>query len=164
LVELHGGRLDARSDGIGKGSEFIVYLPASNSQLPPDAIPPDTPHRQINIKRILIADDNHAAVDTLARLLELDGHRIAKAYNGEQALSVVESFHPEIILLDIGMPKIDGYEVAQRIRAKSWGPDVKIIGMSGWAQEKDHRAHAGVLDHYLIKPVNSEAIAKLLAD
>ena len=164
LVEMHGGRIEARSDGVGKGSEFVVYLPASHAESRPDADSSDTQQRQIDSKRILIADDNFAAVDTLAMLLELDGHQLVKAYDGEQALRAAESFRPEIVLLDIGMPKVDGYEVAQKIRATAWGGNTKIIAMSGWAQEKDHSARGDRFDHYLIKPVNSETIAKLLAE
>lgn len=116
-------------------------------------------------KRILVADDNRAGTDSMAMLLELDGHQTANAYDGVEALTIAESLRPEIILLDIGMPRLNGYEVAQRLRAEAWGKNIVIIAMSGWGQEKDQqRSRASGFDRHLIKPVNPEDLAKLIAE
>lgn len=190
LVEMHGGRIEARSEGVGKGSEFIVRLPVVPSgewrvasegkegasgqwrvASPENFGTNHSPLATSSLatvargKRILIVDDNHASADTLAMLLEFDGHKIVKAYDGEQALALAETFQPEIILLDIGMPKLNGYEVARSLRAKPWGRSMIIIAMSGWGQEKDQqRARDSGFDHHLIKPVNLENLAKLLGE
>jgi CheY-like chemotaxis protein len=161
---MHGGRIEVQSEGLGKGSNFIVHIPMLNTESTAQAAPGVALHRRVAGKRILVVDDNHAAADTLAMLLEFDGHRIATAYDGEQALIAAESFYPEIILLDIGMPKLDGYEVAQRIRAEPWGRNTKIIAMSGWAQEKDQqRGREAGFDYHLAKPVDPHELKKLTA-
>ena len=164
LVEMHGGRIEAQSEGLGKGSNFIINLPVSSTESAAQAAPAQAPQKPVDGKRILVADDNHAAADTLAMLLECDGHRIATVYDGEQALIAAESFCPEIIMLDIGMPKLDGYEIAQCIRAEPWGRNIKIIAMSGWAQEKDRqRGREAGFDHHLAKPVDPAELKELIA-
>ncbi len=164
LVEMHGGRIEAKSDGIGQGSEFIVYLPIISAEAPAQVLSDAGMQTKVTGKRILIADDNRAGTDSLAMLLEFDGHQSARAYDGVEALKIAESLRPEIILLDIGMPGLNGYEVAQRLRAEAWGKNMVIIAMSGWGQEKDQqRWRERGIDHHLIKPVNPQELAKLIA-
>jgi CheY-like chemotaxis protein len=112
---------------------------------------------------VLIADDNRDAADSLAMLLRLDGHEVFVAHDGETALRLFEESQPQVALLDIGMPELDGYEVARRIRAKPAGKSVLLIAITGWGQEKDRRksVEAG-FDHHVTKPVEPEAVLKLI--
>lgn len=164
LVQMHGGRIEARSEGVGKGSEFVVYLPVVVTQ-PVRAAAAEGARLGAGAgRRILIADDNRASTDSMAMLLEFDGHEVVKAYNGAEALSLAETFRPEVVLLDIGMPKLNGHEVAQRLRATAWGKTIVLVAMSGWGQEQDQqRSRDSGFDHHLIKPVHPAELARLLA-
>jgi len=165
LVELHGGSVEARSDGRGHGSEFVVRLPvAVNVRLPAPAVPaagdatPDVLKR-----RVLIVDDNRDSADSLAMLLRIMGHEVATAYDGEQAIATAAASRPEVVLLDIGMPKVNGYDTCSRIRREPWGADMLLVALTGWGQEDDRRrtAEAGFNQH-MVKPVDAGALLKLL--
>lgn len=164
LVALHGGRLEARSDGAGKGSEFIVRLPAeaSAAEIPAAETLPAAATASPGLK-ILVVDDNRDAADACAMLLELSGHHVQTAYTGLRGLELAESFHPHVLLLDIGLPDLNGYELAAQIRSASWGRGIILIAVTGWGQEEDRRrAFEAGCDHHLTKPVSVEAVESLL--
>ncbi len=169
LVELHGGSIDAESAGPGQGSRFIVRLPCATQALPvvtpPGLLPgPDTGEpAPAACQRILIVDDNLDAAQSLAMLLELDGHDIAMAHDGQHALETAKSFAPQTILLDIGLPVMNGYEVARRLRAQPWGREIRLIAVTGWGQERDRQqAMAAGFDHHLTKPLDPGRLSELL--
>jgi PAS domain S-box-containing protein len=166
LVSLHGGTIEARSAGVGCGSEFLVRLPR-RSVAPPDPQPgpgavwPDARRS----RSVLIADDNRDAAQSLALLLELDGHEVAVASDGQEALNLITTRLPDIALLDIGMPKLDGYEVARRVRAGVSRKDIVLVAVTGWGQEDDKsRAREAGFDLHLTKPVEPERILALLRE
>jgi PAS domain S-box-containing protein len=162
LVELHGGTIEARSAGIGCGSEFIVRLPAPPRV--PEMLDPHQPRRPVKHgRRILIVDDYPNAAESLARWLSRSGNDVQIALDGAQAVERAAQFRPEIVLLDLGMPKLNGYEVARCLRQQPRGEDVLIVALTGWGQEEDRRRtrEAG-FDAHLIKPVKHDEIAALL--
>jgi PAS domain S-box-containing protein len=163
LVTLHGGTVEAHSDGAGRGSEFTVTLPVGEltSEIPPlDGM--DAPASHVGI-RILVVDDNRDAADTCAALLELSGHHVQTAYTGQRALELAETFRPHAMLLDIGLPDLNGYQLAQHIRETGWGQNTLLIAITGWGQSEDRRrAHEAGFDHHLAKPVAPEAIEAVL--
>lgn len=166
LVEMHQGSITALSAGLGHGSEFVIRLPVlTEARLtPPD--PAVLTPRSLNLQeRILVVDDNQDAAFSLARLLEINGADTRIAHDGLEALAVAEDFRPHVLLLDIGMPKLNGYDVCERIRATTWGKEVLIIAVSGWGQEQDRSRsrHAG-FDHHMVKPVNFEALTQVLLE
>jgi PAS domain S-box-containing protein len=166
LVELHGGTVEARSAGIGMGSEFIVRLPVANVPLArePEAPPSRTTATSAQKRRILVVDDNRDAADSLALMLKVVGHETRTAYDGLEATQAAAAILPEVILLDIGLPKMNGYEVAKHIRQQSWGSGIALIALTGWGQEEDkRRAFEAGFDHHLTKPVQAVALEKLLA-
>jgi PAS domain S-box-containing protein len=164
LVEMHGGSVSARSEGLGRGSEFSVRLPLrAESRHPVSAsleLPPVPPVPQ---QRILIVDDNVDAAESLALLLQLEGHEVQVAHEGKAALALVEKHLPDLAFLDIGMPGMDGYELAQRIRRQPQFQKMFLVALTGWGQEEDRRRtrEAG-FDHHLVKPVEPEALRQLL--
>jgi signal transduction histidine kinase/ActR/RegA family two-component response regulator len=163
LIELHGGRVTVHSAGIGKGSEFAVHLPL---QTPPAAINPEDQADVVSIvpRRVLIVDDNNDSADTLAMLLQLQGHDVAVAYNGHKAIEKAREFRPELILLDIGLPGMSGYEVAPALRAVHGVAGATIIAMTGYGQESDRlRTQAAGFDHHLVKPVDPHELARMMA-
>jgi PAS domain S-box-containing protein len=167
LVELHGGTVEARSEGVGRGSEFTVRLPILVEQ--PSPRPPREPAgdggTMVPARRILIVDDNRDSADSLAMLLELTGHEVHTAYDGAEGVETAERVRPEVVLLDIGMPKLNGYDACRRIRDQACGKDTLLIAMTGWGQDEDRRRteEAG-FDAHLVKPVDPEALMKLLAE
>ncbi len=166
LLELHGGTIEARSAGVGRGSEFIVRVPVGDDGLTVDALlaPGASLAPASDVVKVLIADDNRDAADSLAILLRGDGHEIRKAYDGAAALETAQEFRPDVALLDIGMPGLDGYEVAQRIREEPWGQGVTLVALTGWGQAQDkERAMAAGFDHHVTKPVEPERLQALLA-
>jgi two-component system, sensor histidine kinase len=162
LVEMHGGRVEARSDGHGTGSQFIVELPVigsvaveAESRAASPAFPP---------RRILVVDDNHDAADTLGELLEVLGATVAVTHSGRAALDAVGQFDPDAVLLDIGMPEMDGYEVARQLRAMPGRSGMLLIALTGWGQDQDVRqSHAAGFDHHLVKPPDIDKLRELLA-
>jgi PAS domain S-box-containing protein len=163
LVELHGGSVEARSAGEGLGSEFLIRWPiarrpAVSSQ--PDAQPAIAGRAR---RRILVVDDNRDAAASLATLLELKGNETCSAYDGLAGLRMAASFRPDVVLLDLGMPGIDGFETARRIRAEGWGKHTVLIALSGWGQDKDKReSMAAGFNHHLVKPVEISCLESLL--
>jgi signal transduction histidine kinase len=165
LVDMHDGTIEAHSKGTEEGSEFIVRLPLDIQ--PPLELPPVSEGPKatsLSGCRILVVDDNSDSADTLGMLLRLKGNEIRTAYDGLEALEVAESFHPELVLLDIGLPKLNGYEVARRIRQQQWGRDLIIVALTGWGQDEDRRrSHEAGFNFHIVKPVELAALEKLLA-
>ena len=166
LVQLHGGTLEARSDGPGQGSEFTVSLPLSPGAAQPagtaDAAPAG-PREAPRGRRILVADDNADALSTMTLLLEMEGHEVHTASDGEQALARAEALRPDVAILDIGMPRLSGHQVAQRIRASEWSGDTLLIALTGWGQAQDQeRALAAGFDYHCTKPVDLAALLPLV--
>jgi PAS domain S-box-containing protein len=163
LVELHGGQIEVRSDGLGQGSEFTVRLPAlaaDQSATPDsdDSVPASKSHR-----RILVADDNIDSAETLASLLRSAGHEVRTAHEGVSAVETWSAFRPDLAILDIGMPKLNGYDVARQIRFREDAHTV-LVAVTGWGQEEDkRRAREAGFDHHLTKPVDPPVIARILA-
>jgi PAS domain S-box-containing protein len=162
LVELHGGRIEARSAGLGQGSEFLVHLPvdrrplAAAAPVSPPTVAPSAPCR------LLVADDLREIADSLARIFELMGHTVEVAYDGEDAVRRVAAFRPEVALLDLGMPKLNGYDACRRIRATAWGRGMTLIAQTGWGQDEDRRRTREVgFDHHVLKPIDPGALLAL---
>jgi len=154
LVELHGGSVEARSAGLGCGSEFLVRWPTAApaaDDATQDLCAPAGRMRQ----RILVIDDNRDAAASLAALLRLKGNETCSAYDGVTGLKIAADFRPDVVLLDIGMPGLDGIETGRRLRAQPWGTDIVLIALSGWAQERDKRQSVDAgFNHHLVKPVD----------
>jgi PAS domain S-box len=166
LTELHGGSLDAHSAGLSSGSTFTLRLPLHQTTFPrardDEPEPPATPGLA---RRVLIADDNVDSAESLAMLLRLHGHHVEVVHDGAEALRRLDVLRPQFALIDIGMPKINGYEVARRTRAEPWGAAIRLIALTGWGQEQDRREalEAGFDDH-LVKPVDTGALLRTLGD
>ena len=183
LVQMHGGEVSVASDGPGKGSEFVIRLPRLHTQDEPAKVASDIPAAGVSasevasvmaplvtagaarmVRRILIADDNNDALESLATLLQLSGHEVFTATNGGTALQSAERHLPEVALLDIGMPLLDGYEVAKRIRAQPWGQRITLVALTGWGQDSDRRrSREAGFDSHLVKPLDLETLIDLLA-
>jgi signal transduction histidine kinase/ActR/RegA family two-component response regulator len=166
LVEMHEGVVSVSSDGENRGSEFRVRLPlAKGATVTPIARAANDAAVRVVPRRILIADDNQDALDTLALLLEVDGHEVCKTIDGGAALEKASSWKPDVAFLDIGMPVLDGYATARGIRKESWGKDMVLVALSGWGQREDMaRSREAGFDLHLVKPVSADAIASVLAD
>ncbi len=166
LVEMHGGRIEGRSNGKGQGSEFVIRLPLAPQQLPAmDAAALVHDQNQPCCSRILIVDDNKDAAHSLGLLLRMLGNEVQTANDGPTALEVLESYRPTVVLMDLGMPGMDGYEVARRARELPQCKDVLFIALTGWGQEEDRqRTREAGFDHHLLKPVNVGALEVLLTE
>jgi len=163
LVKLHGGTIVARSEGEAKGSEFIVRLPIFNSLEETVSTIEDSSLVDVVSKRILVIDDNIDAAESLAMLLEMSGHISRTAHNGITGLKLAEEFHPEIIFLDIGLPDINGYEVAEQIRKQPWGKNIFLIAATGWGQDTDKElAKIAGFDEHLTKPIDFQKLNSML--
>jgi PAS domain S-box-containing protein len=164
LVERHGGRVEAHSEGVGRGSEFIVYLPLGSPDTLAEPLPPAlTPAEPARRLKVLVVDDNRDAADSCEALLELSGHEVQTAYSGQDGYLLADAFRPDVVLLDIGLPDIDGYALAHRIRGSQWGRDLTLVALTGWGQEADkHRAQEVGFDHHLTKPVTFQQLDGLL--
>lgn len=166
LVEMHDGRVEVRSEGLNKGSEFLVRLPTASEPTPGrDAGRNDTTAAPPSGLRVLVVDDNRDAAFSLSMLLEIVGNTVATAHDGEAAVKVACEFRPDLVLLDIGLPKLNGYEAARAIRREPWGRNVLLIAMTGWGQHEDmQKSAAAGFDHHLVKPVDPKALMKLLTE
>jgi CheY-like chemotaxis protein/two-component sensor histidine kinase len=164
LIELHGGEVSAASGGEGQGSEFTVRLPLFAGGKSSD-VERDTgqdPVMQVR-RNILIADDNQDALESLALMLRMEGHEVHCASDGEEALALAGERRPEIVVLDVGMPKLDGCEVARRIRAESWGRKAVLVALTGWGQDVDRRrSREAGFDMHLVKPVDPATLCDML--
>jgi CheY-like chemotaxis protein len=164
LLELHGGSVGAHSGGVGQGSEFLVRLPIGN---PGDnegvyqrSAPVNAGTKQL---RVLVADDNRDSAETCAALLKASGHEVSVAHTGREAFDLACRLRPDALLLDIGMPELNGYQLAQRIRGTDWGCRVMLIAITGWGQEQDkRRAEAAGFDQHLTKPIDPDGLEVLL--
>jgi len=166
LVELHGGTVEARSEGKGRGAEFVVRLPALHRATPRGGgrARSETAETPTTSLRILVVDDNVDSATTMAALLAMYGHEVRTAHDGLQALDEVSGFRPDVAILDIGMPKMNGYTVATRIRESMGDAQPLLIAVTGWGQEEDrHRSKAAGFDHHLVKPVDPAALSALLS-
>ena len=162
LVQMHGGSVQAESAGEGKGAEFVVRLPIHEPL--PAASPEPAPAREpAAARRILVVDDNHDAAESLAMLLNITGNKTSTAHDGADAFEAAARQRPDVVLLDIGLPTLNGYEVCRRIRDEPWGKEMVLIALTGWGQDEDRRkSHEAGFDGHLVKPVNYPALMALL--
>lgn len=168
LVELHGGRIEARSAGLGSGSEFRVYLPGlqadAGAVLEAPAYPGQTALSREQRRRVLIADDNRDGAETLAMLLSSAGHTVYVTHTGTDAFELAAQKRPDVAVLDIGMPGLNGYEVARRIRGEDWGKQIVLIAVTGWGQVGDkNNAYDAGFNHHLTKPFDADVLADIVA-
>jgi PAS domain S-box-containing protein len=163
LLQMHGGSIEAHSAGEGQGSEFIVRLPTVDApaarMAQPAAVPSEPP-----AQRILVVDDNADSAESLAMLLKMSGHEVLTAHDGEAAIRAADAHRPDLVLLDIGLPKVNGHDVCRHIRAQPWGHDITLVALTGWGQENDRRrSHEAGFDGHLVKPVGPDALLALLS-
>ena len=167
LVDLHGGTVTAHSEGLNCGSTFIVKLPLTQTaNVPQEARPaPPEPGTGTQRRKVLVVDDNRDSAMSLSLLLELDGHEVRRAYDGLEALEIAEEFRPEVTLLDIGMPRLDGYGAARELRRRDWARGTTLVALTGWGQQEDKRlAREAGFDHHMVKPVDPDALRRLLVE
>jgi signal transduction histidine kinase len=164
LLEMHGGSVSAHSEGAGRGAEFVITLPLLTADFAAVRESAAASEPPVSVRRrILIAEDNPDALESLAVLLKLCGHEVYGAANGTKALEAAAEHQPEILLLDIGMPLLDGYEVARRIRAQPWGKGMTLVALTGWGQESDRRrSQEAGFDSHLVKPLDLDKLTRLL--
>ena len=166
LAEMHGGTVTADSTGLGHGATLTVRLPAQASRVAPgsDRAPAPAPAVPMVRRRILVADDNVDAATSLSLQLEMAGHEVRTVYDGAQAVAVAQSFAPEVVLLDLGMPKMDGYDAARELRQAPWGAGATLIALTGWGQPQDRLRTAGAgFDLHLVKPVAEADLFRAIA-
>ncbi len=166
LVEMHGGRLTAHSAGVGRGSTFVVHLPLAVEERAKStpAVPHAEPPRAQPERRVLVVDDNRDAADSLGALLEMLGARVRVVYDGHAALAALREFEPSVIFLDLGMPGLDGFEVARRIRQRDELRNIALVAVTGWGQEQDRRrTRAAGFDRHLVKPIDPGKMDAVLA-
>lgn len=166
LVEMHGGTIEVQSDGVGQGSEFVVRLPlAEPTSLTEPVSPPTEVTEPTASLRVLVADDNAAAAELLSIALSMLGHEVRTARDGLEALSIGAEFLPHVVLMDIGMPNLNGYDAARRMREQAWGQELVLVAVTGWGQEEDkQRAREAGFDHHLVKPVELTDLRRLLSE
>jgi CheY-like chemotaxis protein/two-component sensor histidine kinase len=164
LIEMHDGSIEARSYGPDEGSEFVVRLPLlipTRLELPPRSDGPGA--TTLSKFRVLVVEDNKDSAVTLGMLLRLKGHDIRIAHDGLEAMEIAATFRPDLVLLDIGLPKLNGYEVARRIREQPWGGDTILVALTGWGQDEDRRrSQEAGFNFHIVKPVELAALEKLL--
>jgi len=164
LIGMHGGRVEAFSSGLNQGSEFIVYLPMGQAEEAPSHSTKVCPAMHSSRRRVLIVDDNTDAAHSLALLMESGGHEARLCYDGPSALSEAQNFLPEVVLLDIGLPGLDGLEVARRLRAMNLSPRPLLVALTGYGQNDDvRRSQEAGFDHHLVKPADPQTLIALLA-
>jgi two-component system CheB/CheR fusion protein len=162
LIEQHGGRVDARSDGPGRGATFEIRLPLAPE---PTSAEPPRRVRAGSARRVLVVDDNIDAADSLALVLQLEGHAVDIAHTGADAIARVQAAAPDVVLLDIGLPQMDGYEVARRLRALANGAALRLVALTGYGQAEDvERARAAGFDRHIVKPVDLHAVLDAIAE
>jgi CheY-like chemotaxis protein len=165
LVELHGGSVEATSAGAGTGSAFIVRLPRLPLVGEVRAAPEGEAAPLLSALKILVADDNPAVAEILVEFLEMMGNTVQHAHDGQAAVAMAAAFRPDVIVMDIGMPKLNGYEACRRIREEAWGKSVVMIATTGWGQEDDkRRSREAAFDHHFVKPIDFNALEQLLAN
>ncbi len=165
LVEMHKGVVEIKSDGFGTGCEFTVCLPILQEVVLPTANPKSNETSIANPLRVLVVDDNRDAVKSLAMVLKLTGHKVETAYDGREAVDAAAMFKPDVVLLDLGLPKINGYEACRQIRDQEWGRNIKIIAVTGWGQDDDRKkTNDADFDRHLVKPVKPAVLLELLAE
>lgn len=164
LAELHGGTLEARSDGLGRGSEFVLRVPANHADSPARAASGDAaPESPPRVSRFVVADDNVDAADSMAMLLRMQGHEVQVAHDGEAAWKALEAFQPEFALIDVGMPRLNGLQVAALTRAAPWARATTLVALTGWGQEGDRQAALAAGFHYhFVKPVDVDSLLRVL--
>jgi CheY-like chemotaxis protein len=163
LIELHGGKIEAHSAGPGQGSEFVVRLPVANVQ--PVQSGQAGPIVPAVSRRVLIADDNEDAAVSLGMVLRASGHEVRTARDGLEAVEEAARFLPEVLVLDLGMPRLNGYEAARRIRQQEWGKEMLLIALTGWGQQEDRgRSQQAGFDAHLVKPADPVALQALLVE
>jgi two-component system CheB/CheR fusion protein len=162
LVEMHGGSVTASSAGPGTGSEFVVRLPALAEDA--GAAPPEQGPEPAAPRRILVVDDNRDAADSLALLLQVSGHEVRTAHDGPTALEAARAWRPEVVVLDLGLPRLDGYEVARRLRREQLGEGLVLVALTGYGQDEDRRrSEEAGFDHHLVKPASPDVLARVFA-
>jgi hypothetical protein len=165
LVEMHGGRVEARSDGMGKGSEFTILLPDVVIPETDSKSPEDEDSGEKSPVRYLVVDDNRDVAYVMTKLLHLHGNTAKAVYSGEEALAEVAEFRPDVILLDIALPQMSGYEICRHLRQLPGGQDLLIIAQSGWGSPKDRQqSMAAGFDHHLVKPVEMKSLLKMVQE
>jgi CheY-like chemotaxis protein len=164
---MHGGAVEVRSEGLGKGSEFRIRLPRADAQLSGRPIETLPPEHHVRRRRVLVVEDNVDSAESLRDLLLLDDHEVVVVHSGTQALSTLDYFPAEIVLLDVGLPRMDGYMVAHAIRARfpTGGPRPRIVALTGYGTDEDRKAalRSG-FDHHLTKPVEPIELLRLIAE
>jgi CheY-like chemotaxis protein len=164
LLQLQGGTVEAQSEGLGRGSAFIVRLPALFDDSAEEPMESAALTEQPATRRILVIDDDHDVADSLVMFLETFGATVRVAYGGATGLEVLKEFKPDLIFLDLGMPGMDGYETARRIRATPEGARTKLVALTGWGQDQVYdRAREAGFDTHLTKPAGLEALQDLLS-
>jgi len=164
LVEMHGGSVEASSAGPGRGSRFRVRLPRDEEGVRLQAVPASPALEPGASYRILVVDDNEDATESLTMLLKLSGHETRSAFDGKRALEIAENFRPQVVLLDIGLPGLNGYDVARHLRAQGWGQEALLVALTGWGQEEDRRlSREAGFDAHLVKPVDYSQLVDLLS-
>jgi CheY-like chemotaxis protein len=165
LTEAHGGRVEARSEGVGQGSSFIVRLPVSQGSAAPDQSGQHDDATSGPKHRILVVDDNRDGAASLAMLLTVMGNETRIAHDGIAGVEMAEAFRPDLIVLDIGLPRLNGYDACRRIRQQPWAKNVVIVAATGWGRNEDRRlSREAGFDHHLVKPVDAAEVIQLLAE
>jgi CheY-like chemotaxis protein len=161
---MHGGTVIARSAGEGHGSEFEVRLPIFAEQVQSVEPKAGAALEQLRHRRIVVVDDNRDSAESLAMLLNITGNETYTAHDGLEAIAAIDRHRPEVVLLDIGLPKLSGYEVCRRVRAQPWGRNIVLIALTGWGQDQDIRESRDAgFDGHLVKPVDYAALVDLLS-
>jgi CheY-like chemotaxis protein len=165
LVELHGGRVEARSAGVGQGSAFVVTLPLPLAASAGPGIDGDAAPAPVCVPiKVLVVDDHLDGAESMSALLALQGHEVRMAHDGEAALAAADAFRPDVMLLDIGLPLLSGYEVCRRVRERPWGRQITVIALTGWGdQDAVEKGEAAGFDRHLVKPVDQATLVAALA-
>jgi CheY-like chemotaxis protein len=166
LVEMHGGSVTARSEGPGCGAEFTLTLPRAMAPAPITSAPDvEPPPRHAVARRILVADDNRDAAESMGMLLRLMGHEVRIVHDGIKAVEEAAVFYPDVILLDIGMPRLNGYEAARLIREQRWSASTVIVALTGWGRDEDRQqATEAGFDRHFTKPLDPAQLQKLISE